>query len=78
MLEEVTEIRNTILQIFFLFVYCSEFPFHPNYPVMITGDQNASHSNEIRELEELCFLPTPHCPQSTGARPAAVLGPTKC
>lgn len=51
MLEEVTELRNTILQIFFLFVYCSEFPFHPNYPVMITGDQNASHSNEIRELE---------------------------
>lgn len=51
MLEEVTGLRNTILQFFFLFVYCSEFPFHPNYPVMITGDQNASYSNEIRELE---------------------------
>lgn len=55
MLEEVTGLRNTILQNFFFLVYCSEFSF---YLCMTAGDQNPSY-NEIRELDKNSVYTSP-------------------
>ena len=73
-LEEVTELKNNILQ-FFLVCLLIRIPFPPQLSDYVTADdQNASYNNESSLMRVLLTL-TAKCIR---ARLLAVLGPTRC